>query len=164
MAPKRSPLHTLLNAVAGMDHGAAPEISASAASGSTASAASPARVSLDPTLGRRGAVDGGWWPRSRDAAAELPGLIADIDHRLNRPVLRVGLPLESWDDIPHRVAAPGRQVKVGWFRHMDAHTVTLIGANTEPVTLRVIPPDTEDGAATDALTAAASGASGASGA
>ncbi|MFI6507052.1 DUF5994 family protein [Streptosporangium sp. NPDC050855] len=157
MAPKRSPLHTLLNAVAGIDHGTAPETAPATTTSATPDAASPARVSLAPALGREGAVDGAWWPRSRDAAAELPGLIADIDRRLDRPVLRVGLPLDSWDDIPHRIAAPGRQVKIGWFRHMDAHVVTLIGANMEPVNLRVIPPDTEEGAAGEALTAAAAG-------
>jgi hypothetical protein len=33
------------------------------------------RLQLDPTMAGRGAVDGGWWPRSRDPDAELPGLI-----------------------------------------------------------------------------------------
>src|SRR5690348_4085304 len=39
------------------------------------------RVSFDPALSRRGAVDGGWWRRSRNALAELPGLIAALDAR-----------------------------------------------------------------------------------
>jgi hypothetical protein len=34
------------------------------------------RLQLDPTMAGTGAVDGGWWPRSRDPDAELPGLIA----------------------------------------------------------------------------------------
>jgi hypothetical protein len=37
------------------------------------------RVQLDPTMAGTGAVDGGWWPRSRDPDAELPGLIAGLD-------------------------------------------------------------------------------------
>src|SRR5690242_6012303 len=41
----------------------------------------PARVSFDPALIRRGAVDGGWWPHSRNAHAELPALIAALDAR-----------------------------------------------------------------------------------
>ncbi|GAA3661755.1 hypothetical protein GCM10022224_026610 [Nonomuraea antimicrobica] len=48
------------------------------------------RLSLDPDLARRGAVDGAWWPVGYDAGAELPGLIAAIDQRLNRRVPRVG--------------------------------------------------------------------------
>ncbi|MFC4901010.1 DUF5994 family protein [Streptosporangium amethystogenes subsp. fukuiense] len=110
-----------------------------------------ARLSLDPALGRRGAVDGAWWPYSQDAAVELPDLIAAVDRRLDRPVRRVGLPLGSWDDIPHRVVAPGRQVKVGWFRNMDPHVVTLICEAMEPVNLLVIPPGTESDTAAHAL-------------
>jgi hypothetical protein len=34
------------------------------------------RSRLDPTMAGRGAVDGGWWPWSRDPDAELPELIA----------------------------------------------------------------------------------------
>ncbi|GAA3412605.1 DUF5994 family protein [Streptosporangium vulgare] len=117
----------------------------------TATAPSEVRLSLDPALGRRGAVDGAWWPYSLDATVELPGLIAAVDALLDRHVLRVGLPLEAWDDIPHRVAAPGRQVKVGWFRHMDPHVVTLIPVGMEPVNLLVIPPGTGSGTAANAL-------------
>jgi virginiamycin B lyase len=37
------------------------------------------RLQLDPTIAGRGAVDGGWWPHSRDPDAELSGLIAGLD-------------------------------------------------------------------------------------
>lgn len=117
----------------------------------TATAPPEVRLSLDPALGRRGAVDGAWWPYSLDATVELPGLIAAVDALLDRHVLRVGLPLKAWDDIPHRVAAPGRQVKIGWFRHMDPHVVTLIPVGMEPINLLVIPPGTESGTAANAL-------------
>jgi hypothetical protein len=40
------------------------------------------RLQLDPTMAGTGAVDGGWWPRSRDPDAELPGLIAGLDSSL----------------------------------------------------------------------------------
>ncbi len=96
-------------------------------------------------------MDGAWWPYSLDATVELPGLIAAVDALLDRHVLRVGLPLKAWDDIPHRVAAPGRQVKIGWFRHMDPHVVTLIPVGMEPINLLVIPPGTESGTAAKAL-------------
>jgi hypothetical protein len=84
------------------------------------------RLSLDPTTTRQGAVDGAWWPTTYDAGAELPALIAAIDQHLQRRVLRVGLHIDTWDNIPHHSAAPGRHVKVGWFRTIDPHVVNLI--------------------------------------
>ena len=41
-----------------------------------------ARISLSDHLNaRHTAVDGAWWPRSTDLAAELPGLVAALDER-----------------------------------------------------------------------------------
>ncbi|WP_343971089.1 STAS domain-containing protein [Streptosporangium amethystogenes] len=100
------------------------------------------RLSLHPVLDRRAVVDGAWWPYSRDAAAELPGLIATVDRRLGRVTLRIGLHGDAWQSIPRRVPARGRQVRIGWFRHTDPRLITLIFAAGEPVVLLVIPPDT----------------------
>ncbi|MEU5869892.1 DUF5994 family protein [Nonomuraea sp. NPDC047529] len=109
------------------------------------------RLSLDPDLARRGAVDGAWWPAGYDAGAELPALIAAIDQRLERRVLRVGLHVDTWHNIPHRIAAPGRQVRVGWFRTIDPHLINLIIPGIEHINLLVIPPDTTPAAAEKAL-------------
>ncbi|MFG1708032.1 DUF5994 family protein [Nonomuraea sp. M3C6] len=122
-----------------------------------ATAHSAFRLSLNPLLDRRGTVDGAWWPRTRDAAAELPALISAVDQRLGRAVLRVGLYLDAWDHIPRRIPAPGRQVRVGWFRSAEPHLITLSIAGTAPITLLVIPPGTANGPATAALTLAATG-------
>ncbi|YCK40204.1 DUF5994 family protein [Actinomadura sp. ATCC 39365] len=118
------------------------------------------RLSLNTVLDRRGTVDGAWWPRTRDAAAELPALISAVDQRLGRAVLRVGLYLDAWDHIPRRIPARGRQVRVGWFRSADPHLITLSIAGTVPITLLVIPPGTADGPATAALAFAAAGTAG----
>ncbi|MDF5754628.1 DUF5994 family protein [Spongiactinospora sp. TRM90649] len=115
------------------------------------------RLSLNAVLDQRGTVDGAWWPRTRDAAAELPALISAIDLRLDRAVLRVGLYLDAWDHIPHRIPAPGRQVRVGWFLSADPHLITLSIAGTAPIALLVIPPGTADGPAMAALALAAAG-------
>ncbi|MFB4273505.1 DUF5994 family protein [Nonomuraea sp. GTA35] len=109
------------------------------------------RLSLDPALTRRGAVDGAWWPATYDAGAELPALIAAIDQHLQLRVLRVGLHVDIWHNIPHRIAAPGRYVKVGWFRTIDPHVVNLITRGTEHLNLLIIPPGTAPAAATNAL-------------
>ncbi|MEQ4722612.1 DUF5994 family protein [Nonomuraea sp. B19D2] len=105
------------------------------------------RLSLHPVLDRRAVVDGAWWPYSRDAAAELPGLIAAVDRLLDRVTLRIGLHRDAWQSIPHRIPARGRQVRIGWFRHTDPRLITLIFAAGEPVVLLVIPPGTAAGPA-----------------
>ncbi|MEU6789946.1 DUF5994 family protein [Nonomuraea angiospora] len=113
------------------------------------------RLSLHPMLDRRAVVDGAWWPYSRDAVAELPGLIAAVDQRLGRATLLVGVSRDAWQRIPRRISAPGRQVRIGWFRHADPHVVVLFFAAAEPVALLVIPPDTAAGPAEATLKLAA---------
>lgn len=61
---------------------------------------------------RRGAVDGAWWPATYDAGAELPALIAAIDQHLGRRVLRVGLHVDTWHNIP------GQDVSCAGDRHV----------------------------------------------
>ncbi|MEV4285623.1 DUF5994 family protein [Nonomuraea bangladeshensis] len=115
------------------------------------------RLSLNAVLDRRGTVDGAWWPRTRDAAAELPALISAVDQRLDRAVLRVGLHIDAWDHIPRRIPARGRQVRVGWFRSAEPNLITLSIAGAAPITLLVIPPSTATGPAMAALALAAAG-------
>jgi hypothetical protein len=115
------------------------------------------RLQLDPTMAGTGAVDGGWWPRSRDPDAELPGLIAGLDASLG-PITRVALNLDAWDSAPRRVAVNGRRVRVGWFRQMDAHTVGLTRAAQDRVVLLVVPPQATTAAAQIAMAMAADAA------
>jgi hypothetical protein len=115
------------------------------------------RLQLDPTMARTGVVDGGWWPRSRDPEAELPGLIAGLDASLG-PITRLALNLTAWDTAPRRVAVDGRRVRVGWFRHMDADTIGVTRAGQNRVTLLVVPPQATTAAASRAMTMAADAA------
>ncbi|TMR95678.1 DUF5994 family protein [Nonomuraea basaltis] len=107
---------------------------------------------MSPVLDERATVDGAWWPYSNDATAELPGLIAAVDQRLSRTTLRVGVYRDTWNHIPHRIPARGRQVQVGCFRHADRHVIVLILAGAEPIVLLVIPPSTARARAEAALT------------
>ncbi|MEU7002999.1 DUF5994 family protein [Nonomuraea sp. NPDC046570] len=125
--------------------------------------ASAVRLSLASARGHVGPVDGAWWPRSTDAAAELPALIAAVDQRQGEMTLRVGLQVDAWDNIPHRIAAPGRVVRVGWFRSMDGRLVTLsIRGRQEGITLQVIPPQATAVSARSAFAAAVASMSGGS--
>jgi hypothetical protein len=112
------------------------------------------RLQLDPTMAGTGAVDGGWWPRSRDPDAELPDLIAGLESSLG-PVTRVALNLDAWDTAPRRVAVDGRRVRVGWFRQMDAHMIGLTRAFQDRVVLLVVPPQATTAAAGIAMAMAA---------
>jgi Family of unknown function (DUF5994) len=115
------------------------------------------RLQLDPTRAGTGAVDGGWWPRSRDPDAELPGLIAGLDASLG-PITRVALNLDAWDTAPRRVAVDGRRVRVGWFRQLDPDTIGVTRAGQDRVILLVVPPQATTAVADSAMATAADAA------
>jgi hypothetical protein len=90
------------------------------------------RLSLDPALGRQGAVDGGWWPHSRNASVELPALISSLNNRIGG-VLRLGVDAREWDDIPRRLTISGHPVRIGRFADLDHKIiVTLSGGDLHP--------------------------------
>ena len=79
------------------------------------------RLRLKPKAATTGFVDGGWWPRSRDLAVELPGLLAVLAVRLGR-IERVSYHLGDWDPIPARLTVEGRVVRLGGYRAQHAST------------------------------------------
>ena len=85
---------------------------------------------------------GMWWPRSRDAAAELPELIAAASLRLGGPVTRVSLNIDAWD-APHdvRLSVSGQVVRLGWFHHIDPHLVTTGRGTHDRISIAVLPAD-----------------------
>jgi hypothetical protein len=115
-----------------------------------------ARLSLDPATVRQAGIHGGWWPRSRDAVAELPGLMAELSMRAGR-VSRVALQAGAFGNIPRKLTVGGRKVPVAWFRYMNVHTVILTMAGRDDLVLLVIPPRAGPAAAAGALALAASG-------
>jgi Family of unknown function (DUF5994) len=124
----------------------------------TGQAVPPAlRLRLDPTLARRGILDGGWWPRSRDPDAELPDLLAALESSLG-VITRVALNPDPWDGAPGQVAVDGRRVPVGWFRAMNAHTICLTRAFQDRFVLLVVPPEATTAAAATAMAMAADAA------
>jgi len=99
---------------------------------------------------RSGAVllDGGWWPRSADPAAELPGLILALDERHGR-ITTVMVGTAGWDaSRPRRLRVDGpsgsRVVRLGWFATMPAGLLTAISASDERTDLVTIPPQTSE--------------------
>lgn len=112
------------------------------------------RLRTEPTGSHRALLDGGWWPRSTDPVAELPGLILAID-TLHGPVTRLVLAAAGWDSHPHRLGVNGRVLRLGYFRSQPTSLLTALCANGDRVDLLVIPPNTASGTANAALVLAA---------
>jgi len=106
------------------------------------SASSLPRLQLAPTGSAPALIDGAWWPRSRDLAAELPGLVAVLDPLWGR-ITHVTVNPTFWPVIPRRVPVHGHVVKVGWFRaEQDPHKLLLFSFSVGRWDLLVIPPET----------------------
>ncbi|GHH42523.1 DUF5994 family protein [Lentzea cavernae] len=104
------------------------------------------RLRLEPKALSTGYVDGAWWPRSRDLAAELPALLAVLAVRLGE-IPRVSYNLTEWDTAPRQIAADGVRVRLSGFWSRPAHTVDLVAGDRRRLTLLVVPPGTEASAA-----------------
>jgi hypothetical protein len=103
-------------------------------------------------------ASGAWWPRTRDASAELVLLLPEVAEHVGGAVERVSLNIDAWDgDQPARLRAGGRIVRLGWFRTLDPGKVTLGRGGDPRVTLRVIPPDLDARTARQLLVEATQG-------
>lgn len=102
----------------------------------------PPRLSLTPTGTTPTALDGAWWPRSRDLTAELPALIAVLDPLWGR-VIRLAVNSTHWQVMPRKIPVGGHVVKVGWFTaELDPHSLLLRSYGGARRDLLVIPPQT----------------------
>jgi hypothetical protein len=100
------------------------------------------RLTEAPGLGQ---LDGSWWPRSSDVTVELQELLGTLPPDAGR-VSRVTLPMADWP-LPHptRSVQRGLPVKVGWFRGMERHTITLgsSSARARRLLLMVVPAEAD---------------------
>ncbi|MBD0842251.1 MULTISPECIES: DUF5994 family protein [unclassified Streptomyces] len=97
-----------------------------------------ALLRLTTSRSRSGLLDGAWWPRSRDARAELPELIEALTVHLGS-VQRVGLDATAWDDAPTSLVVEGRRVRVDWSSVAD-DTVLITRGDQDHFLLLVVPP------------------------
>jgi hypothetical protein len=117
-------------------------------------ARSEVRLRMKPDNAVPGHVDGGWWPRSTDPAAEFPALVAALTSTLG-PISRAGYNLDAWTATARKLTVHDRVVRMEGFRTMQPHTVTLTGQNRQRISLLVVPPDTPGGVARAILRSAA---------
>ena len=117
------------------------------------------RLRLHPDSSDYTLLDGGWWPRSTDPAAELPGLILALDKR-HGPITRIMLGMADWNaSRPRRLRVYGpsgsRVVRLGWFATMPAGLLTATSRRGQRTDLLIIPPDTSEQDAQAAMDQAA---------
>jgi len=110
------------------------------------------RLRLKPDGPTTGVVDGGWWPASRDLAAELSDVIAAVAAQWG-PVERVSYNLDVWQAVPRRIRTGGRVVRMGGFRSQAPELLKVIGER-RMLTLLVVPPETDAEAAEHILATA----------
>ncbi|MEU3185056.1 DUF5994 family protein [Streptomyces sp. NPDC006923] len=114
-----------------------------------------ARLFLAPGGHGAGALDGAWWPYSRDLARELPALAAAMDGPWGR-LTRVLVNPAHWPVVPRRIQLPGRPLHIGWFAaEQDPDMIILRSYSVGRWDLLVIPPGTPADTAARLMTAAA---------
>jgi hypothetical protein len=112
------------------------------------------RLRLKPKAPRSGYVDGAWWPRSDDLAAELPDLLAVLSVRLGR-IDRVMYNLNEWAKAARKLATGGRRVRLDGYQRQPTNTVEVLGLNRNRIALMVVPPNADPDQAHATLMAAA---------
>ncbi|WP_407566983.1 DUF5994 family protein [Polymorphospora sp. A560] len=112
------------------------------------------RLVLAPVRASRAILDGGWWPRSWDPVAELPGLVLALSDRYGR-IRNVILNNGAWDSRFRRLVVGTDVVRVGWFASLDTALLIATTDRGDQLDLLVVPPASTAAAAEQAMTTAA---------
>ncbi|MEV7732421.1 DUF5994 family protein [Streptomyces sp. NPDC088921] len=87
------------------------------------------------------ALDGAWWPRSRDLTHELSAL-ADVLDPLWGRITHIAVNPRHWPALPRKIHVNGHVVKVGSFTsEQDPHKILLLSYTAGRWDLLVIPPE-----------------------
>jgi hypothetical protein len=112
------------------------------------------RLRLKPKARVSGYVDGAWWPRTDDLAAELPDLLAVLSVRLGR-IDRVMYDVGEWAQAPPKLVTGGRSVRLDGYRRKPAKTIEVLGLDRSRIVLLVVPANADPDQAHATLMAAA---------
>jgi hypothetical protein len=132
-------------------------MSANATSRATIVASSPPstpRLVLAPARAGQAVLDGGWWPRSWDPEAELPGLVLALSDRYGQ-IRHLMLNSVTWDGRFRRLAVGTAVVRTGWFASLDPAVLVATTDTGDQLDILVVPPRTAADRANRAMTAAA---------
>ncbi|MGP4055715.1 DUF5994 family protein [Mycobacterium sp. 4D054] len=101
-----------------------------------------------------GYVDGAWWPRSDDLAAELPDLLAVLSVRLG-DVSRVTYNRGEWQAAPRKLKVDDQVIRLDGYDRQPASTLGVIDARGAGTVLLVVPAQSDDEHAHAVMMAAA---------
>jgi Family of unknown function (DUF5994) len=113
----------------------------------------PLRLQLDPNRPAEPYLDGAFWPRSQELSTELPALLAALSTDLGQIAL-VGYHRDAWNAAPGQLEMSGHAVHLEGFVSPDPPTMVVIANSGRRVTLRVVPPETDDATAAQAMAVA----------
>lgn len=118
------------------------------------SSPSTPRVCLVPARASQAVLDGGWWPRSADPVAELPGLVLALGERYGQ-IRRMMLNSHAWDSHPRRLTVGTRVIRLGWFATVDPALAIATTEHGDQLDLLVVPPRMAEAVARSAMARAA---------
>jgi hypothetical protein len=112
------------------------------------------RLRMGPARSSGTLLEGGWWPRSADPVAELPGLVLALQGYgppgEHGPITHILLRVSDWNSRPRRLRVEGvegltdtRVVRLSWFDTLPAGLLTAISADGHRVDLLTVPPHTD---------------------
>src|SRR5690349_11676956 len=85
------------------------------------------------------ALDGSWWPHTRDSTTELTALIRALEAR-QAPVRLLMLNPHGWRDHPRRIELLGRSVRIDWITMLDESVVIGATARGARIDLHLVMP------------------------
>jgi hypothetical protein len=112
------------------------------------------RLRLSVSVGLA-ALDGAWWPRSRNLETELADLVDHFPVAAGRVVHAVYC-APDWLPAPRRISLEHRVIKVGFFPDDDSHRILLRLTSRQIMHLMVVPPDSASSLALAVMAKAAS--------
>ena len=123
------------------------------ASRAVGSDAAESRLQLKSHAPASAYLDGAWWPRSLELAAELPASVDALSDRLGELAV-VAYHRNAWTQAPPQMQIDGGTVQLQGCTSDGPATVMLIGHDGRRVTLRVSSPQTTETVARQGLDAA----------
>ncbi len=120
----------------------APAVSRTQDKSDMSEARGPLRLQLAPSFGR-GALDGAWWPYSRDLRTEALDLVNHFPLSAGK-IFRVNYSAPDWATGPGRIRTDEVFVTLSAFPRDDTHRVLLsILGGRQVIQLLVVPPESD---------------------
>ena len=112
------------------------------------------RLVLSTSIGT-GALDGAWWPRSRNLQTELADLVDNFP-ATSRRIVHAVYSRPDWRPAHRRIKTKQAVIKVGSFPTDDSHRILLSLSSREILHIMVIPPHSSPALALAIMVTAAS--------